>query len=71
MEERIKALKQEKEQFYYNLATVLQYIDLMRREEIGRKSKALKQRKEQCYNNLTTVLQEIDLMRRETNGRKN
>ena len=74
MEERIKALKQGKEQFYFNLATVLQYIDLMRREEIGRKSKALKQRKEQCYNNLTnltTVLQEIDLMRRETNGRKN
>ena len=71
MEERREALKQGKEQFYYNLATVLQYIDLMRREEIGRKSKALKQRKEQCYNNLTTVLQEIDLMRRETNGRKN
>ena len=70
MEERIKALKQGKEQFYYNLATVLQYIDLMRREEIGRKSKALKQWKEQCYNNLATVLQEIDLMIRETNGRK-
>ena len=70
MEERSTALKQGKEQFYYNLATVLQYIDLMRREEIGRKSKALKQWKEQCYNNLATVLQEIDLMLRETNGRK-
>ena len=70
MEERIKAFKQGKEQFYYNLATVLQYIDLLRREEIGRKSKALKQWKEQCYNNLATVLQEIDLMLRETNGRK-
>ena len=58
MEERIKALKQGKEQFYFNLATVLQYIHLMRREEIGRKSKALKQWKEQCYNNLATVLQE-------------
>ena len=70
MEEGSKALKQGKEQFYNNLATVLQYIDLMRREEIGRKSKALKQWKEQCYNNLATVLQEIDLMLRETNGRK-
>ena len=56
LEEKCKALKQGKEQFYYNLATVLQYIDLMRREEIGRKSKALKQWKEQCYNNLATVL---------------
>ena len=48
LEEKCKALKQGKEQFYYNLATVLQYIDLMRREE-------LKQWKEQCYNNLADV----------------
>ena len=39
MEERIKALKQGKEQFYYNIATVLQYINLMRREEIEEKVK--------------------------------
>ena len=35
MEERSKALKQRKEQFYYNLATVLQEIDLIRRETNG------------------------------------
>ena len=32
MEERSKALKQWKEQFYNNIATVLQEIDLMRPE---------------------------------------
>ena len=37
MEERNKALKQRKVQFYYNLATVLQEIDLMRRETNGSK----------------------------------
>ena len=37
MEERSKALKQGKEQSYNNLATVLQEIDLMRRETNGRK----------------------------------
>ena len=37
MEERIKALNQGKEQFYNNLATVLQEKDLMRRETNGRK----------------------------------
>ena len=57
-----------KEQFYFNLATIL--LDVKQMEEIGRKSKALKQGKEQFYNNLATVLQEIDLMKRETNGRK-
>ena len=35
MEERSKALKQGKEQFHNNLATVLQEIDLMRRVIIG------------------------------------
>ena len=38
MEERIKALNQSKEQFYNNLATVLQEIDFMRRESNGRKN---------------------------------
>ena len=38
MEERSKALKLRKEQFYMNLATVLQEIDLMRRETNGRKN---------------------------------
>ena len=71
MEERIKALKQRNEQFYNKLATVLQRIDLLRRETNGRRSKALKQRNEQFYNKLVTVLQEKVLMRRETNGRKN
>ena len=42
MEERSKALKQGKEQFYNNLATVLQEKDLMRRETNGKRSKALK-----------------------------
>ena len=37
MEERSKALKQGKEQFYNNLATVLQEKHLMRRETNGRK----------------------------------
>ena len=40
MEERSKALNQRKEQFYNNLATVLQKIDLMRRVTNGRKKKA-------------------------------
>ena len=37
MEERSKALKRGKQQFYNNLATVLQEKDLMRRETNGRK----------------------------------
>ena len=37
-DERSKALKQGEEQFYNNLATVLQEIDLMRRETNGRKN---------------------------------
>ena len=37
MVERSKALKQGKEQFYNNLAKVLQEKDLMRRETNGRK----------------------------------
>ena len=37
MEERSKALKQEKEQLYNILATVLQENDLIRRETNGRK----------------------------------
>ena len=37
MEERSNALKQGKEQFYNNLSTVQQEIDLMRRETNGRK----------------------------------
>ena len=37
MEERSTALKQGKEQLYNNLATVLQEIDLMKRETNGRK----------------------------------
>ena len=36
-EERSKALKQGKEKFYNNLATVLQEKHLMRRETNGRK----------------------------------
>ena len=36
MEEISKALNQRKEQFYNNLATVLQEIDLKRRETDGR-----------------------------------
>ena len=37
MEERSKALKQGKEQFYNNIATVQQEIDLIRRETNGRR----------------------------------
>ena len=37
MEEGSRALKQGKEQFYNNLATVLQEKDLMRPETPGRK----------------------------------
>ena len=37
MEEGSKALKLRREQFYNNLATVLQEKDLMRRETNGRK----------------------------------
>ena len=37
MEKRSKALKQGKEQFYNNLATVLQEKHLMRRETNGKK----------------------------------
>ena len=36
MEERSEALKQGKEQFYFNLATILLEIDLKRRETDGR-----------------------------------
>ena len=36
-EERSKALKQGKEQFYNNIETVLQNIQLMRRETNGRR----------------------------------
>ena len=35
IEERSKALKQRKGEFYDNLATVLQEMDLMRRETVG------------------------------------
>ena len=42
MEERSKALNQRKEQLYNNLATVLQKIDLMRRETNGRKKERFK-----------------------------
>ena len=37
MEERSKALNQGKEEFYNIIATVLQEIDLMRRETNGRR----------------------------------
>ena len=70
MEERNKALKQGKEQFYNSLATVLLEIDLRDVKQMEERSTVLKQGKEQFYNNLATVLQKIDLMRRETNGRK-
>ena len=49
MEERSKALNQRKEQFYNNLATVLQEIDLMKRETNRKRSNALKQGKEQFF----------------------
>ena len=42
MEVRIKPLKQGKEQFNINLATVLQEKDLMRRETNGRKKESFK-----------------------------
>ena len=42
MGERGKALKQGKEQFYINLATILQEIDLMRRGTNGRKNESYK-----------------------------
>ena len=42
MEERSKAIKLRKEQFYNNFATVLQEIDLMRRELNGRKKYSFK-----------------------------
>ena len=68
MEERSKALKLRKEQFYNNLVTVLQGIDVLRRETNGRRSKALKLGREQFYNDLVTVEQGKDRRRRETNG---
>ena len=70
MEERSKALKLRKEQFYNNLLTVLQGIDVLRRETNGRRSKALKLGREQFYNDLVTVEQGKDRRRRETNGTK-
>ena len=39
---RSKVLKQGKEQFYNNLATVLQEIDLMRRETNRRRKQSFK-----------------------------
>ena len=42
MEERSKALKLVREQFYNNLATVLKEKHLMRRETNGKISKAFK-----------------------------
>ena len=42
MEEGSKALKLGREQFYNNLATVLQEIDLMRRETNGRRKSSSK-----------------------------
>ena len=42
MEERSKALKLGREQFYNNLATVLQEKHLMRRETNGRKKLSFK-----------------------------
>ena len=42
MEVRSKAFKYRKEQFYSNLATVLEEIDLMRRETNGRKKESFK-----------------------------
>ena len=42
MEERSKDLKQRKEQFYYNIATILQEKRLMRRETNGSKKKRFK-----------------------------
>ena len=42
MEERSKALKLGKKQFYNKLVTVIQEIDLMRRETNGRKKESFK-----------------------------
>ena len=70
MEERSIALKHRKEQLNNNLVTILQGIDLLRRETNGRRSKALKLGREQFYNDLVTVEQGKDRRRRETNGRK-
>ena len=42
MEERSTVVNQRKEQCYNNLATVLQYIDFMRRETNGRKKYSFK-----------------------------
>ena len=67
MEERSKALKHRKEQFYNDLVTVQQGKDLMRLEANGRKKKSFKAGKEQYIINFVPVLQEIYLMRRETN----
>ena len=41
MEERSKALNQSKEQFYNNLATVLQEIDFIDVKQMEERSKAL------------------------------
>ena len=68
MEERSIALKHRKEQLNNNLVTVLQGIDLLRRETNGRRSKALKLGREQFYNDLVIVEQGKDRRRRETNG---
>ena len=70
MEERSKALKLRKEQFYNNLVTVLQGIDVLRRETNGRRSKALELGREQFYKNIATVPQEKDSMKRETKLKK-
>ena len=42
MEERSKASKQRKEQFYNNIVTVQQEIHLLRRESDGTKKKSFK-----------------------------
>ena len=68
MEERSIALKHRKEQLKNNLVTVLQGIDLLRRETNRRSSKALKLGREQFYIDLVTVEQGKDRKRRETNG---
>ena len=70
MEERSIALKHRKEQLNNNLVTVLQGIDLLRRETNGRRSKALKLGREQFYKNIATVPQEKDSMKRETKLKK-
>ena len=70
MEERSITLKHRKEQVNNNLVTVLQGIDLLRRETNGRRSKALKLGREQFYNDLVIDEQGKDRRRRETNGTK-